>query len=215
MTWNPNFPNGAPAGGNLNYMGMLNYGGPAPSYLNPQAAVAPPSQFLATNPYPNTSWAQQPVPQQMQFPMAANGGDLGQMFDSTAIAMPTSFNLPNDEPFQGVVGATPGQGMWSDFSEWMRTSGMLGSTDKFGKRTDGWGGLAMDAAKGIGSAFMGMQQYKLAKQTLQSNKDQFNKNFDAQKGLTNSALEDRQKRRNRENSNSTPVEEYMSKYGVK
>lgn len=60
---------------------------------------------------------------------------------------------------------------------------------------DGWGGTAISGLGALASAFLGMKQYGLAKQTLAENKKQFQMNYDAQKQTTNSRLEDRQRAR--------------------
>ena len=75
---------------------------------------------------------------------------------------------------------------------------------------NGWGGLALGAAGGLASAFMGMKQYGLAKQTLAENKRQFQLNYDAQKQTTNTRLEDRQRARVASNSGAyQSVGDYM------
>ena len=83
------------------------------------------------------------------------------------------------------------------------------------REAPGWGGLALSAAGGLASTYMGMKQYGLAKDSFDENKRQYAQNFDAQRGLTNSRLEDRQIRRNIERPDSMAAAEYMSKYGVK
>lgn len=94
--------------------------------------------------------------------------------------------------------------------------GMLGSTNANGIKTDGWGGLALGAVQGIGNAFMGMQQYGLAKDSLAQSKMQFEKNYNAQKTTTNAALEDRQAARVASNAGAyESVDSYMKKNGVK
>ena len=86
-----------------------------------------------------------------------------------------------------------------------------------GQKLGGIGNMAIDAAKGIGSLYMGMQQYNLAKEALANSKAQFEKNYAAQAQMINTSLEDRQ--RTRINS-STPsagyesVDSYMSKHKV-
>lgn len=80
----------------------------------------------------------------------------------------------------------------------------------------GWGGMALGGASTLASAFMGMQQYGLAKQQLAENKRQFDTNFGAQKTLTNSNLEDRQRARVASNPGAyQSVGDYMNQNGVK
>lgn len=64
-------------------------------------------------------------------------------------------------------------------------------------------------------AWNGYQQTKIAKQQLAFQKDSFNKQYGAQKNLTNSQLEDRQRRRVMESSDNMSVADYMNKYGIK
>lgn len=93
--------------------------------------------------------------------------------------------------------------------------GLLGSTDANGLTKQGWGGMALGAAQGIGSLFMGMQQYGLAKEALAENKKQFGMNYAAQRNLTNSSLEDRQRARVASNPGAyQSVGDYMAKNGV-
>ena len=104
-------------------------------------------------------------------------------------------------PMKGATGGvTPIDSNWYD--------GMLGS--------DGWGGLALNAAGGLASTFLGMKQYGLAKQTLAENKRQFQLNYDAQKQTTNTRLEDRQRARVASNAGAyQSVGDYMAVNGIK
>ena len=130
----------------------------------------------------------------------------------------------------------PGASLWDQFSSFMgpskattvagfdpitgKSSGfwdnLMGKTDpKTGVGTEGWGRLGLDTAAALGSGWMAMKQYGLAKDQLKFSKDSFNKNYAAQRTLTNSNLEDRQNARNA--SNRTGYEStatYMPKNGV-
>lgn len=94
--------------------------------------------------------------------------------------------------------------------------GMAGYTDAAGIKTNGWGGMALGAAQGAFNGYLGMRQLDLAKDQLSENKRQFEMNWGAQRNLTNSRLEDRQKQRlaNRPGGYES-VEAYMAKNGVK
>jgi len=120
-----------------------------------------------------------------------------------------------------IFGANSIPGAWGDFSSagsggggitgYLRDSGFLGSRDQ-----QGWGGLALGAAQGLGSLYMGMQQYNLAKDVFENSKSQFERNFEAQKTTTNSSLEDRQKARVASNPGAyESVGSYMQRNGVK
>lgn len=76
----------------------------------------------------------------------------------------------------------------------------------------GWGGAALGALQGIGNAFMGMKQYGLAKDALQASKDQFAKNYAAQRSTVNAELEDRQRARVAATAGGAEsVESYMAR----
>ena len=61
-----------------------------------------------------------------------------------------------------------------------------------------------------------MKQYNLAKDSLAFQKDSFNRQFDVNKNLTNSRLEDRQRARVASNSGAyQSVGDYMNQNGVK
>ena len=93
--------------------------------------------------------------------------------------------------------------------------GFLGTKNADGSQTQGWGGLAFGAAQGLGSLYMGMKQYGLGKQQLAFQQDSFNKNFEVQKQMTNSQLEDRQRSRVASNSGAyQSVGDYMKQNGV-
>lgn len=101
--------------------------------------------------------------------------------------------------------AAPGGGL-NDFF-----SGMFGTT-----KAPGWGGAALGAAQGLFSGYLGMKQYGLAKEKLAESKRQFELNYGAQKSLTNSQLEDRQRARVASNAGAyQSVGDYMDKNGVK
>lgn len=106
----------------------------------------------------------------------------------------------------GFTSSAPaGNSFWSDL--W---GSAVGTTD-----APGWGGLALDAAKSLGSGFMAMKQYGLAKDTLDQNRQQYERNYSAQKNMTNSRLEDRQRARVASNAGAyQSVGDYMSKNGV-
>lgn len=98
--------------------------------------------------------------------------------------------------------------------DWFNNSGFLGKSEN-GITTQGWGGAALGLAQGLGNAWMGMKQYGLAKDQLAQSKKQFELNFGAQKKITNSALEDRQRARVASNPGAyESVGEYMKKNGI-
>lgn len=116
----------------------------------------------------------------------------------------------------GIGNGTQPGGMFSGIGQWMRDSGFLGSRDANGVQTQGWGGLALGGAQALGSLYMGMKQYGLAKETLANNKAQFERNFAAQRQTTNAALEDRQRARVASNPGAyQSVGDYMNQNEVR
>lgn len=94
--------------------------------------------------------------------------------------------------------------------------GMIGYTNPDGTKVNGWGGAALGLLQGLGSAYMGMQQYGLAKDQLQFSKDSFAKNYGAQKSITNATMEDRQRARVASNPGAyQSVGDYMAQNGIK
>ena len=117
-----------------------------------------------------------------------------------------------------VAAAAPAaDSMWGSLGKWARDSGMLTTKDETtGLQTQGWGGLALGAAQGIGNLYLGMQQYNLAKDALANSKSQFERNFAAQKSTTNAQLEDRQRARVASNAGAyQSVGDYMAQNGVR
>ena len=100
--------------------------------------------------------------------------------------------------------------------QWMQDVGLTGGKNADGSSFNGWGGLALGAAQGIANTYLGMQQYGLMKDQLAFSKQNAERNFNAQKNMVNSQLEDRQNRRVADGlmPNVTPTADYMKKYGV-
>ena len=93
---------------------------------------------------------------------------------------------------------------------------MTGFTDAKGNQQVGWGGLALGAIQGLGGAYMGMKQFGLAKDTLKEQRRQYDQNYQAQRTLINSQLEDRQRARVASNESAyQSVGDYMNKHGVR
>ena len=101
---------------------------------------------------------------------------------------------------------TPSLGGGNAIMDSLRSSGFLGTDGN-----QGWGGMALGALGSLGGAFMGLQNYNLAKDTLQNSKDQFNKNYAAQRQVLNTQLEDRQRARVAANANNESVDSYLNR----
>jgi hypothetical protein len=107
----------------------------------------------------------------------------------------------------------PGIGSGGDGANdnFLQRIGFLGN-----KEGAGWGGLALGGIQGAANLFMGMKQYGMAKDALNQAKEQYNKNYAAQKTTTNASLEDRQRARVASSPNAyISVDEYMAQNGIK
>lgn len=103
-------------------------------------------------------------------------------------------------------GITDGSSLWDSFFQSKNAQGMS---------SGGWGTAALGIGQGLASAWLGFQQYGLAKDTLKTNKEQFNKNYAAQKQTTNASLEDRQRARVASNPGAyQSVGTYMNQNGI-
>jgi hypothetical protein len=95
------------------------------------------------------------------------------------------------------------------FMDW----GMGGMDTQGNKYNSGFSSLFDIGKTGLG-VWLGLKQLGLAEDSLDFQKDAFSKQFTNQAKLTNAQLRDRQIRRNRENSWSTPTDEYMKQNAV-
>lgn len=169
------------------------------------------------------NWGQMPsAPQGQGFPMGNYASPVAMPQQAQPGFMPTldfsskmlgnidtgmPLNAPIPNVAGGGAGGAPGGGFWGN---------MLGKTSPDGTKTQGWGGLALGAFSGLANTYMGLQQYKLAKDSFNQNRREFDLNFAAQKQTTNTALEDRQRARVSASPQSyQSVDSYMAKNGVK
>lgn len=77
------------------------------------------------------------------------------------------------------------------------------------------GQLGLGGVTSLLNGYLGFQNLSLAKKQYQSQLDQFNKQWDANKKLTNASLADRQAARVASNPNTyQSVDDYMKKYGI-
>jgi len=84
------------------------------------------------------------------------------------------------------------------------------------KDQQGYGSLGLGAASGLFNAWLGMQQYGVAKDSLAASKNQFALNYEAQRTTTNADLQDRQAARVASNPTAyQSVGDYMAQNSVK
>lgn len=178
-----------------NYMSMSGYGQP----------MAP---FAMTQPEAIPSWMPAPVASvPRSFPMAS--------------AMPSAFNYDTDMaglmPTSTPLGGTPTNAqIFSDIGGTTPPGGGRGWNWLSTRDQQGVLGPALAGAQALGSLYLGMKQYGLAKDTLAANKAQFERNFDAQRRTTNAALEDRQRARVASNPGAyQSVGDYMNQNEVR
>lgn len=72
----------------------------------------------------------------------------------------------------------------------------------------------VNALSGLANVWNGMRQFDLQKDMFNFQKGAYNTDLANQSKLTNERLSTRQQTRNLDNPNTTPVADYMAKYGV-
>lgn len=127
------------------------------------------------------------------------------LYNTNPFAAPGTAVNPAFAPLSGLNGTPVGS------SDWLSLDGLLGKAGQ-----PGWGGLALGAAQGLFSGYLGLQQLGMAKKAFGENQRQFNLNYDAQRRTTNAALEDRQRARLASNPGAyESIGSYMDRNGVK
>lgn len=190
------------------------------NYLPYKGNVAPP---VVDSPYmesPGGDSSMYALPTAGINPMGSGDGIHGAGGGAFGYNPMSSLNPPSAKPYlqsdslpNFSADAGPTGGMFSGIGDWAKSSGMFGSTDtKTGIKTDGWGNMALGGLQAGAGLYMGMQQYGLAKDQLAEGKRQYNQNYDNQRKMTNSRLEDRQRARVASNSGAyESVDAYMAK----
>ena len=119
---------------------------------------------------------------------------------------PEALNLDLAGINSGFMDATGGSTMGggSGYTPQSNGSNMMGNIGKGG-----------DLLTGLFGAYLGYRQLQLAKQDLNFRRDAFQKQFNVQKNLTNSKLEDRNNRRLAEGLTTRSTADFMAQYGVK
>ena len=152
--------------------------------------------------------------------MAGIFSSLGNLFsggsrEPTHYTTNTATYAPGMQPAGSTAGFL-GSGSFGGTSTPSFMQGLTGYTDQNGLKTNGWGGAALGLGQGLMQGYQGMQQYGMAKKAFKEGQRQYNQNYAAQKQLTNSNLEDRQRARVASNSGAyQSVSEYMEKHGIK
>lgn len=116
-------------------------------------------------------------------------------------------NIPN-------MGTKPaGESLWDRFTN----APFLSTIDpKTNQITQGMGNYMLSGLNSAMNLFMGIKNYNLAKQQIDLQKKEYERNFQAKQQMVNSAMEDRQKARVASNPNAyMNVNDYMNKYGIK
>ena len=121
--------------------------------------------------------------------MAGIFSSIGNLFsggssDPTHYTKGSSTYAPGMQPMGSLAGFL-GDASFGGNSTPTFMQGLLGHTDKYGVKTNGWGGAALGLGQGLMQGFQGMQQYGMAKKAFKEGQRQYNQNYAAQKKLTN------------------------------
>lgn len=151
-----------------------------------------------------------------------NLGNLGSNYQSMSSWMP--YGSGASQPSQGLdvsslIGGYNQSGAGAQAGGFMDRflPGMLSTTDANGMKTQGWGGLALGGAQALLGGYMGFKQLGLAKDQMRESRRQFDLNYNAQRNMTNSQMEGRQRALiagGGSEGNYQSVGDYMKKYGV-
>lgn len=135
------------------------------------------------------------------YPSLWDQGSVSPSLDSLSTGFTNSANTFNNTTLTG----SGGSGSFLD--------SILGGTgDMSGLQM---GQLGLGGVTSLLNGYLGFQNLSLAKKQYQSQLDQFNKQWDANKKLTNASLADRQAARVASNPNAyQSVDDYMKKYGI-
>lgn len=157
---------------------------PVSDYLPKSPAPAPAIQVPYSSPQAVNVVAPAPT---VSYQVQAND-------DSLPISMPVPEVDYYTDPQKSFLGDM--KAAWKDMQSFDKFKTVLGTVDS------------------LTTAWNAHQQSKLARDTLNFNKQSFNTQWNAQRNLTNSQLEDRQQRRVQADPRNMSVAEYMNKYGV-
>ena len=135
------------------------------------------------------------------YPSLWDQGSMSPSLDSLGTGFTNSANTFNNTSLTG----SGGSGSFLD--------SILGGTgDMSGLQM---GQLGLGGVTSLLNGYLGFQNLSLAKKQYQSQLDQFNKQWSANKKLTNASLADRQAARVASNPNAyQSVDDYMKKYGI-
>ena len=137
------------------------------------------------------------------YPSLWDQGSVAPSLDSMSTGFTSSANSFNAAP----ISASSGSGSFLD-----SILGGFGGGEMSGLQM---GQLGLGGVNSLLQGYLGFQNLGLAKKQYQSQLDQFNKQWDANKKLTNASLADRQAARVASNPNAyQSVDDYMKKYGI-
>lgn len=135
------------------------------------------------------------------YPSLWDQGSMSSSLDNMSTGFTNSANTFNNTSLT----SSGGSGGWLD-------SILGGNGDMSGLQM---GQLGLGGVNSLLQGYLGFQNLGLAKKQYQSQLDQFNKQWAANKKLTNASLADRQAARVASNPNAyQSVDDYMKKYGI-
>jgi hypothetical protein len=168
------------------------------------------------NQYPLTgNVAKPPMPWEQSQTMT--GQDLlSQYLSMKNFGTPAS-QMSMDIPMPDATATYDGPGFMDRMKGAIDNSGVLPGYDpNTGKQNSmGWGMPLFGVLSGLNSAYMGMKQYGLAKDALQNAKDEFGINYNTQKQILNTRMEDIQRAKRAASPNAESVDSYMARNRIK
>lgn len=186
---------------------------------NPNQITAQPAAIFNGLGFDGMSqWGQMPMNNGVDLAAPMTSGYTFDGINPTKLGSFNSVNLDGAQIYQSPLGGTNpvagvGGGAGTPSSIW---SNPLQTKLQDGSTTGGWLSAGLGIAQGVGNLYLGMKQYQLAKDTLANNKEQFERNYAAQRTLTNAQLEDRQRARVSANPGAyQSVGDYMAQNRVR
>jgi hypothetical protein len=180
---------------------------------NPNLVTAQPAAaFNGLNFDSMSTWGQLPINYGVNSATPLTSGYTFNGINPNRLSSFGTVNLDGAQLYQSPMGgpAVGASGPASLFDSALQNKRLDGTT------SGGWLTAGLGVAQGLGSLYLGMEQYKLAKETLAANKLNADRNYAAQRKTINSQLEDRQRARVASNAGAyQSVSEYMNENRVR
>jgi hypothetical protein len=155
------------------------------------------------------------IQQQTMGNMANWGQPLNQGYLPNSFSLDPSLNpmAGNANGFMGMTQPMKMVGSMADQASWFDS--FLGKKYSDGSQAMGWGSTLLDLGKAGMQGYLGLEQLGLAKDNLAFQKDAFSKQFENQRSLANTEMQDRQNARVASNPGAyQDTNSYMKQHGV-